>query len=400
MSKISPIDSLDVYLKDVNKHPLLSAEAQVALAKEYRRLTLEFREKILSIPWVRERLTFIWQNRIENKLDTGRLTETYSIHAGNTKSSCEKVDSAFKKIVPLVQKRLKVAESTRKRIDSKIHKLIIEVNLSTDILHEVYKDLLEECLICNVPISHFDNIDSTWAQAEKLKEEFVARNLRLVFSVARKYMKIQNVDMKNDVIQEGNIGLMRAVEKFDPEKNIKFSTYAVWWIKQAIHRGLDKKGRLIKVPNHIILLQNKYRAIIEQFEKELERQPTDEELKSLLNINDDNLERVRYSLFQAQNTVDAPGLSDAFMIEDESINLDEQLLEMSMTKTVAKLLKRLDSRDKKIIKKRFGIGYDREYTLEEIGREMKISRERTRQLEKKALELLRTVRQSEVAEYF
>ena len=259
--------------------------------------------------------------------------------------------------------------------------------------------LEEECVLAIADIKEINRAMSIGeAKARRAKKEMVEANLRLVISIAKKYTNrgLQFLDL----IQEGNIGLMKAVDKFEYRRGYKFSTYATWWIRQAITRSIADQARTIRIPVHMIETINKLNRISRQMLQEMGREPTPEELGERMDMPEDKIRKV-LKIAKEPISMETPIGDDedshlGDFIEDSTMQSPiEMATSESLKESTREVLAGLTAREAKVLRMRFGIDMNTDHTLEEVGKQFDVTRERIRQIEAKALRKLRHPSRSE-----
>ncbi|CAL4318122.1 RNA polymerase sigma factor RpoD [Buchnera aphidicola] len=293
-----------------------------------------------------------------------------------------------------------IAKSMNKIWSKKLNKFQSKIFLIIKQLIQIEKET-------GISIDEIKNINRRMVigetQAKRAKKEMIEANLRLVISIAKKYTNrgLQFLDL----IQEGNIGLMKAVDKFEYQRGYKFSTYATWWIRQAITRSIADQARTIRIPVHMIETINKLNRISRQILQEIGREPTPEELSTRMFIPEEKIRKV-LKIAKEPISMETPvgddedsQLSD--FIEDTNLELPINLATTESLKVATcNILSALTAREAKVLRMRFGIDMHTDHTLEEVGKQFSVTRERIRQIEAKALKKLRHPSRADILKNF
>jgi len=313
----------------------------------------------------------------------------------NAEEDIETLDSLYEKLLEsnvdvFDTESEKEAEKIKSETDIDVSKIKLDKTVSSDpvrmYLREIGKvDLLtgpEEVYLAK-RVEKGDDASS---------EKLISANLRLVVSIAKKYMG-RGLSFL-DLIQEGNIGLMRAVEKFDWRRGFKFSTYATWWIRQAITRAIADQARTIRIPVHMIETIHKYKKVERELEQKFERPPTPEEIAKIMEIEVEKAHEI-VKISQETTSIETPvGREEdsrlkEFIPDETTLSPFDSASHDLLKEQLVEVLDTLNPRERKVLELRFGIKDGRSRTLEEVGKEFGVTRERIRQIEAKALRKLR-----------
>jgi RNA polymerase primary sigma factor len=446
-SRLQERQALESYLADIGRTPTLRREDEVVLARDMEEALNDFRSSLFSIPWTSGEVVRIWRQRQSDGHVTGRMSESFAGAPGEGEKASARLDETLTKLDRQLKRRARLFETPKRdraaieRLDQRMLKLLEEADLSLQILAQLRRSLLayqvelgeldreqnalgpakrttkarngdversqavlkalrarrrqiedELGVSPRTFLQLFARAEASYERMSDHKNRFIEHNLKLVVALAKEFRGF-GIEF-GDLIQEGNLGLVRAVEKFDYRRGFKFSTYAMWWIRQALLRAIQNHSRLIRLPSHLQEALRTYRRERSRLEVSVGPEESAKELKKSTGLDPERAEELeRVSRDPLSLDARMPGAEDRRLqdvLADEKTesvieNLDRAQLEQATQRCVDKL----QERESQILRWRFGLAGEAEHTLEQIGRKLGLSRERVRQIEARALTRLR-----------
>jgi len=444
----SSVDPMNIYLREMGALTLLNHEEELRLAKmmedgkkrvqssvmrtplaipalqEVVKVLANSHSKITQIiagvqdnqPGVAKRESMLFQANVDRavELDSERsvLLEKYLLldeHSAEAEELFKKVEQTGEEIATLFKRKIICSDCVMavaaglEELSKRFRKVFVKVmeeyslnsqDFSSDMTPEAIERQVDRQMLVESGLDQkqlrqiLHEIDSGWEMYKHAREGLVRANLRLVISVSKKFV---NRGLQfSDLIQEGNIGLMKAVEKFDYHRGYKFSTYATWWIRQSITRGIADQGRTIRLPVHMIETINRLLRVSKDFLLEEHREPTTEEMAEQLGTD---VGKVKSALKIAKDAIslDTPVGDDGesylgdFIEDKDKVGPDEASMVTSLRECLSQVMSSLTPREAKVLRMRYGIDVDCDHTLEEVGKCFAVTRERIRQIEAQAI---------------
>jgi RNA polymerase primary sigma factor len=394
-------DSLDNYMRAIRSIPVLDRAETTELSEAICAGERDFRAVAYTIPAVAEHVVSVWRDRREAGRVTGLLAAAY--RDGGDKDWSRHIDRTLGRVERLLAERSRRGARSEAAIRSEIARLLERSELALEVVldaHRAVGDALAEHdepsaggrrRIRSATRKAHERADAALARRTEALQRFALHNLKLVVNVARGYRNHGVAFL--DLIQEGNLGLLRAVEKFDPGRGFRFSTYAVWWIEQAVIRAIQNQSRTVRVPSHIYDQQLRYRRA-EQALQGIHPEGVDRiELAGALGMTPEEADDVGATLLPIRSLhAPVPGTDDVTfeesLADEASANAAEEVDRSEVSAAIRVGLGVLAARERQVLTWRYGLGDEMPHTLEAIGRRLGLSRERVRQIEVGALERL------------
>jgi RNA polymerase sigma factor (sigma-70 family) len=380
-------DALDQYMRTIRSAPLLDREQTAELSHSIHSNEAAFRDAVYSMTAAVDWMLAQWSARRDEGRVTGVMASAF--REGGDRDWSAHIDARLEQAARLREAR------PRASVDERLVPVIAEAALSFEVVQGAFHVARARAKTASERSKLAERVRAATAHLEKrddARRSFVFHNLKLVIHVARHYRTFGVPFL--DLIQEGNVGLVRAVEKFDPERGFKFSTYAVWWIEQALIRAIQRDSRPVRLPSQIYEQQVKLRRVEQSLRGLTPSSPDEETLAAAMNTSPEALGQLVNSLSPVRSLqAPVPGTDDATLedtLADEHSDAFETASDQDrLRETLDHELEGLPDRERRILVLRFGLGGESPHTLDAIGKKLGLSRERVRQIESQAMAQLR-----------
>lgn len=389
--------NIRVYLREMGTHPLLNGQEEVELSKAMEAGRKVMLDALLQTEYGQERFQKIFdavrvQEMNYEKIFGAEVPEAAGKPLAERKSAYEKTIQPFRRAISRIRKDdVESAKAARDR--TKLSDMLFAAEFDPTRIDSMSSDLLDaERKAKRGRKTIARTLRKAKDRIEAARTRMVQGNLRLVISVGRRY-KNHGLDML-DLIQEGNLGLLKAVDRFDYKKGCKFSTYAVWWIRQTIRRAITSQVRQVRLPANVAEMLTRMRNTVEELRQTLQRDPMDEEVAAEMGLEPSFIQHLK-RVSQSSVSLDAPVSADGdttvghLVMDDQAVDATEVAGLVALASRFEEILPTLNNREEDIVRLRYGLHDGNQWTLEEVADRYRVTRERIRQIEVRALRKLR-----------